>query len=500
MRRGVVLIFVLVVVALLSLAALTFSELMLSEREASELAASRVQSTSLAASGVEAARWFLAQDEAVQTDAGGWYNNSGKFRGVVVVGDDDPRRRGRFTLIAPAMVDGRRAGVRFGLEDESTRLNLNTVLAAEQAKPDAGKTILMTLPGMTEPIADAILDWMDSDDQPRQFGAEQEYYTSLDPPYVPRNGPVETVEELLLVRGVTPGMLFGVDANHNGVRDPQEADPQSIENVNNIEGEMDCGWAAYLTLKSLERSAQADGSTKINVNQTDMNTLYVQLEKALGGEQATFIVAYRQNGPYKGDEKGQAVESKKPDMKQEGKTSLGSVLDLIGVKVQAKLEGEDKPTVLAPIYSDKPDEMGSYLPKLVDSLTTEASPTKSGRININQASRTVLATIPGMTSDLIDQIVARRQIDPADRDAVMRDATWLLSESVVDLKQMKAMLPYVCGGGSVFRTQAVGYFDQGGSPTRVEVFLDATKAPATVLFLRDMSHLGRGYPRETLGQ
>ncbi len=38
----------------------------------------------------------------------------------------------------------------------------------------------------------------------------------LDPPYAPRNGPMETIEELLLVRGVTPELLFGVDANHNG--------------------------------------------------------------------------------------------------------------------------------------------------------------------------------------------------------------------------------------------------------------------------------------------
>jgi type II secretory pathway component PulK len=499
MRRGVVLIFVLVVVALLSLAALTFSELMLSEREASELAASRVQTTALVASGVEAARWLLAQDEQVQVDAGGWYDNAARFRGVIVVGDDDPRRRGRFSLVAPAMEDGRRRGIRFGLEDESTRLNLNAVLAAEQGKPDAGKTMLMTLPGMTEPIADAILDWMDADDQPRQFGVEQEYYSALDPPYAPRNGPLETIEELLLVRDVTPGMVFGVDANHNGVRDVQEADSQSIENVDNSEGVMDCGWAALLTLKSLERNAQADGSPRINVNQKDMKKLYPELEKTLGADQATFIVAYRQNGPYKGNEQGQSGANKKLDLTQEGKTSLGSVLDLIGARVQVKFEGDEQPTILTAVFSDQPGEMGRYLPKLMDCLSTTSSPT-SGRININQASRTVLATIPGMTSDFIDQIIARRQVDPADRDASMRHATWLLSEGVVNLDQMKALLPYVCGGGNVFRTQAVGYFDQGGSPTRVEFFLDATKSPATVLFWRDMSHLGRGYPRETLGQ
>ena len=34
---------------------------------------------------------------------------------------------------------------------------------------------------------------------------------------------------------------------------------------------------------------------------------------------------------------------------------------------------------------------------------------------------------------------------------------------------------------------------------RAEVIFDATKAEPRVLFLRDMSHLGRGYALETLG-
>ena len=49
-----------------------------------------------------------------------------------------------------------------------------------------------------------------------------EYYSSLNPPYVPRNGPLQTVEELLLVRGVTPQLLFGLDTNRNGLIDTHE--------------------------------------------------------------------------------------------------------------------------------------------------------------------------------------------------------------------------------------------------------------------------------------
>ncbi len=58
-------------------------------------------------------------------------------------------------------------------------------------------------------IVDAIVDWIDKDDKESDYGAESNYYRALDPPYECRNGPVETVEELLLVKGVTPALLFG---------------------------------------------------------------------------------------------------------------------------------------------------------------------------------------------------------------------------------------------------------------------------------------------------
>src|SRR5690606_8108637 len=46
----------------------------------------------------------------------------------------------------------------------------------------------------------AWLDWTDLNDNPAPEGAEADYYLSLDPPYRPRNGPLETVEEILLIK------------------------------------------------------------------------------------------------------------------------------------------------------------------------------------------------------------------------------------------------------------------------------------------------------------
>jgi len=44
-------------------------------------------------------------------------------------------------------------------------------------------------------------DWVDLNDNSGINGAETDYYESLDNPYIPRNGKLETVEEILHVRG-----------------------------------------------------------------------------------------------------------------------------------------------------------------------------------------------------------------------------------------------------------------------------------------------------------
>jgi general secretion pathway protein K len=59
-------------------------------------------------------------------------------------------------------------------------------------------------------IVEALIDWIDENDEPLGFGgAESSYYQGLEKPYEPRNGPMEFVEELLLVRGITPELYNG---------------------------------------------------------------------------------------------------------------------------------------------------------------------------------------------------------------------------------------------------------------------------------------------------
>ena len=496
-RPGFILILVLVVIALLTLASFTYMRMMLTGRKASHLSGRQAQARLLADSGIEAARLFLAKDQETRGQLGGSYNNPAVFQMQSVVDDGQGGDPGRFTFVSPDQVDGRYQGIRFGLEDDSNRLNINVLMELEKRTPGVAKPVLMGLPGMTDDVADAVLDWMDEDEELRDFGAESQYYTELG--YEPKNGPLDSIEELLLVRGVTPWLLFGADANRNGSLGAGEPDGQNLDmNVDNSDGSMNGGWSAYLTLYSMESNVTPEGKPRIDLNGSDMEKLFEQLEDAISTEAATFIVAYRQNGPYNGD--GEPVNAAGTlDFEQKPKTTFKTVLDLIGQNTQVKFQSDDKATILQTPFSDTPGATKLYLPILMDHCTVNPSELIPGRININQAPRIVLLGIPGLSQEAVDNIVAQRQPDPINRDESHRHETWILDDGYVTLEEMKSLMPFVGAGGCVHRAQVVGYFDRGGPAVRIETVLDASQQPAAILFYRDLSHLGRGYALGTLG-
>lgn len=92
--------------------------------------------------------------------------------------------------------------------DESGKLGLNFVTA------DQLRLIFENLDYAdddAETIADSIVDWRDEDDLHQPNGAENDYYEGLPRPYRCKNAAFDSVDELLLVRGVTREMFYGVD-------------------------------------------------------------------------------------------------------------------------------------------------------------------------------------------------------------------------------------------------------------------------------------------------
>lgn len=114
----------------------------------------------------------------------------------------------------------------FAVDDEGSKININTAPLA----------MLQKLPGMPPEVAAAIVDWRDTDEQPSTDGAENEYYQSLQPSYRCKNAPFETVEELLLVKGMTPELLYGMDVNRNGYLDEEEMAAAGVTVAGSEEG------------------------------------------------------------------------------------------------------------------------------------------------------------------------------------------------------------------------------------------------------------------------
>ena len=251
-RKGVVLVAVLVVVVLLSLAGYQYSELMLAEYRVSENAHRSVQARLLADSAINYIAAVIS-DPNFQNNGGNPFNNP-SFNGFPVGGD---LVKGKFSIIAPADPSDGNAGFVYGIMDEGGKINLNALMKLDVdlqktgAQPGAlAYAVLSKLPNMTDEIAYAIIDWMDPDNDTQQGGgAESDYYMSLNPPYRCKNGPIDSIDELLLVRGITRDLLYGTDWNRNGTQDTTES----------ASGGFDRGWSAYLTVHSREMNSDTTG-------------------------------------------------------------------------------------------------------------------------------------------------------------------------------------------------------------------------------------------------
>ena len=103
-RSGVALVFVLVVIAMLTYSAYTFTDLMVAEKEAAILTGRQLQARALVDSGVDHVRYFLEQPKTDRIAEGGVFENPNWFQSIAVIPSENLAERGRFTVIAPMMV------------------------------------------------------------------------------------------------------------------------------------------------------------------------------------------------------------------------------------------------------------------------------------------------------------------------------------------------------------------------------------------------------------
>jgi DNA uptake protein ComE-like DNA-binding protein len=268
-RRGFAMVIVLwaVAIAALALAALQVvaSRQVASGREA----AARVRATWAARAGLEATIARLQSEWEQATPLGA----TSLVADLAVVAEGTVGR-GKYLVLHES-----ESGTRPGPADGHAKLNINYATEAD----------LLLMPDMTEDIAAAIMDWIDEDEEVRLGGAEAETYQSLASGYRPRNGPVRTMRELELIRGVTPEMVRGEDWNQNGVLDANENDGELSWPPDNADGKLDAGWSQFWTAASVSGGLASDGQQRLDLSSASSAEVSARL--SVSDEQAQTILA-----------------------------------------------------------------------------------------------------------------------------------------------------------------------------------------------------------------
>jgi general secretion pathway protein K len=200
-KRGSILIYVVWAVMLLSLFAASVGSRAVFALGLTERLSEQLRASYIARGAAHHAALALGHDDSLTVDGLNepWANSPTLFREHALAG-------GWFHIVAPDETGGQR---RYGLTDEERRINLNA------APADVLQKVFEIAGGMSEAdasqLAAAIEDWRDEDDRQRPLGAEGLYYRSLRDGYECKDGPLETMEELLLIRGVTPPLYRNLE-------------------------------------------------------------------------------------------------------------------------------------------------------------------------------------------------------------------------------------------------------------------------------------------------
>jgi type II secretory pathway component PulK len=328
----------------------------------------------------------------------------------------------------------------WGLIDECSKVNLNNCTASN----------LQNLPQMTENTGAAMFDWQSTNATPSTDGAKSETYSALNPPYVCKSSNYESPDELRMVYGLNMDLLYGEDANLNGILDPNENDGMTLPPYDNQDGILDPGLLEYVTVWSHESTMGTNGSARISVANT--------------AGLASF------------------VSSNYPSLSQYFPSATSSSTGA-GARPAAPTT-----TTAAATYS-------SVLQLYVQSGMSEndfqqiepflMNPSVVGLINVNTATATALSCIPGIGVTLAPQILSYRQSNPPQTPSI----TWLKT-AITDPSLVAAIGPYITPYSWQFTADiaAVGHDNRGYR--RVRFVFDCSSGTPLIVYRQDLTNLG----------
>jgi general secretion pathway protein K len=288
-EKGIALVLALVVIALLVSLVVDFTYTMQVDVTLAANMRDETQALYAARSGVELARLILQEDD-IEYDAldEGWAHFD-EHPGFIAVDDE-----------------GRFKGV---IEDEASKFPIHTMVG------DQGELVLTRLDQLErlfelleiDPgLIDAISDWLDPDDSVGPAGGEDSYYEGLSPPYPCKDGPLASLEELLLVKGMTEAILYG-------------------------DGERE-GLIKYLTIYT-------DGVVNIN---TASSVVLQSLSSEIDEGVAQTIIEYREEVPFRGIDELQTVPGMTGELYDAIKDRITTQSSTFSLKIEGQVRGIKK--------------------------------------------------------------------------------------------------------------------------------------------------------------
>ena len=197
-QAGIALIIVMVVIIVLGTLAIGFAYSMIVETTLARHAAFSSDLDWLGRSGVEVAKWVLAQESQgpqgqVDSLRMKWAGGPGDSNSVVAAVDLKNYQIEKGTLSIE-------------IKDLDRKFNINL---ADEVILRQALTLIGVDAGSMSTVVGSILDWRDPDSDPHMSGTESQTYEQAEPPYFCKDGPIDELSELLMVRGVTPAMYYG---------------------------------------------------------------------------------------------------------------------------------------------------------------------------------------------------------------------------------------------------------------------------------------------------
>lgn len=437
-RRGFVLVAVLVIIVLVSMVAASLLFRLKASETASAASAGSEQAWAAAMSGVQEAFRIAGKTGLTPLEL---YDNPHAFRDRLVY--DDGSDRWYFTLFSPGDSETLRE-LRYGLVDEASKLNINAAHTAD----------LVKLPRLTSAMIQALRDFVDEDSSARPEGAEQDHYDTLPRRYAVRNGPLSSVDELLLVRGFTPSVLYGEDSNMNYRLDPNEDDGDTSFPPDNGDGRLDLGLRRYFTTASYDLNEDNEGFPRTNLNDPKDGLPSGELPAGL----TNFVAVMRANN-----------------------IKVDVVSDLLEASFKIKPAGG------GPEQEIRSGIGKAELPALLDHFTATRQHRMDGMINLNTASAEVLATVPDIDEPLAEAMVsARKSVSPERKTTI----AWLYQDDVVDAARFKLIAPHLTARSNQYSFHVVGFGLPSGRFRVLDVVIDLASGKPVVSYLRDITRLG----------